>query len=232
MRWLNALSGSHNDPVRVVQQALSESSDMSLHTMIGALDAVVRERLWQAGRPFETFAEFVIAGPPSGLGVRSLSPLKLLRYALLANGNFAEWTELLERTAREPGRPRQRTLANDEGFARFYTIPTATTARDRLLLTLKRHHPEHFAAVCDLECSPREAGIRAGLIRPRRWYYGGVCDISAAGALRERAQARLLSELFKVMTPNAQCTFIAREIEPRLEAGLARRWRNFTSLPT
>jgi hypothetical protein len=63
------------------------------------------------------------------------------------------------------------------------------------------------------------------LIRARGWYYGGVCDIHAAAALRERAQAKLLCELFKVMGPNAQCTFIAREIEPRLQAGLAQRWR-------
>ncbi len=81
---------------------------MSLHTMIDALDAVVREQLWQVGRPFEFFAEFAIALPPTGLGVRSLPPLKMLRYALLANGNFAHWTDLLERTAREPGRPRQK----------------------------------------------------------------------------------------------------------------------------
>ena len=119
---------------------------------------------------------------------------------------------------RAPGRPTKK-LVNDEGFARFYTIPTASTARDRLLLALKRNHPEHFAAVCRLECSPREAGIRAGLVKVGRWHYGGVCDITAAGALREQAQARLLCELFKVMAPNAQCTFIAREIEPRLEAG-------------
>ena len=72
----------------------------------------------------------------------------MLRYALLANGNFAHWTELLERTAREPGRPQQKLV-----------------------------------------------------------------------------KARLLCELFKVMAPNAQCTFIARVIEPRLDAGLAQRWR-------
>ena len=116
--------------------------------MIDALDAVVREQLWQVRRPFEFFAEFAIASPPIGLGVRSLPPLKMLRYALLANGNFAHWTELLERTAREPGRPQQKLV-----------------------------------------------------------------------------KARLLCELFKVMAPNAQCTFIARVIEPRLDAGLAQRWR-------
>lgn len=228
MRWLNALTGSHSDPVCVVQRALSEYSDMSLHTMIDALDAVVREQLWQVDRPFDSFAEFAIALPPTGLGVRSLPPLKMLRYALLANGSFALWTDLLERTAREPGRPRQK-LVNDEGFERFYTVPTATTARDRLLLALKRSHPEHFAAVCRLECSPREAGIRAGLVKPSRWCYGGVCDIAAAGALREQAQARLLCELFKVIAPNAQCTFIARVIEPRLATGLAQRWREISS---
>ena len=103
MRWFNGLTGAQNDPVRVVQQALSESSDMSLHTMIDALDAVVREQLWQVGRPFESFAEFAIALPPTGLGVRSLPPLKLLRYALLANGNFAHWTDLLERTGAPAG---------------------------------------------------------------------------------------------------------------------------------
>jgi hypothetical protein len=64
--------------------------------MIDALDAVVREQLWQVDRPFESFAEFAIALPPTGLGVRSLPPLKMLRYALLANGNFAHWTDLLE----------------------------------------------------------------------------------------------------------------------------------------
>jgi hypothetical protein len=211
--------------VRVAQQALSGSPQARPDTLLDALEAILSQQLWQVDGKFDSFAEFAIAQQPAGLGVRTSPPLKLLRYALLANGRFASWTELLERVAREPGRP-QKKLVNDEGFERFYTVPTATTARDRLLLALKRFHPEHFAAVCNLECSPREAGIRAGLIRIGGWYYGGVCNIAAAGALRERAQARLLCELFKVMSPNAQCTFIAREIEPHLEAGLARRWRD------
>ena len=223
MRWFVS-GGSRADPVQVVQEALAESAHLRFDAMLDALDAILRDQLWQVGREFDCFAEFAIGLRPAGLGVRSLRPLKLLRYALLVNGYFGHWTELLERVAREPGRPRKK-LVNDEGFERFYTVPTATTARDRLLLALKRNHPEHFAAVCNLECSPREAGIRSGLIRVGGWHYGGVCDIAAAAALRERAQARLLCELFKVMAPNAQCTFIAREIEPRLDAGLARRWR-------
>src|SRR5262245_10461665 len=67
---------------------------------------------------FESFAEFSVALPPNGLGARSIRPLKLLRYALLTNGHLAHWTEVMERTMRVPGRPRQN-LVNEEGFERF-----------------------------------------------------------------------------------------------------------------
>ena len=208
----------------MVQHALADVSNPRWDGMLDALEEILRQQLWREGRPFEGFAEFVTALAPAGLGVRSLRPLKFLRYALLSGRHFAAWTEVLECVVRPPGRPRK-TLVKDEGFERFFSLSTAATSVDRLLLALKRHHAEHFAAVCALECSPREAGRRAGLIRTHGWSYGGVCDIQAAAALRERAQARLLSELFKVMGPNAQCTFIAREIEPRLQAGLAKQWR-------
>jgi hypothetical protein len=225
MRWLPIPNSSRHDPVRVVQQALSASPQAGLDTLLDGLDAILGQVLWQVGGKFDTFAEFAIAQQPGGLGVRSLPPLKLLRYALLANSHFASWTELLERVAREPGRPPKK-LVNDEGFERFYTVPTATTARDRLLLGLKRHHPEHFAAVCALDCSPREAAIRAGLIKAGPSLYGGACNIVAAASLKERAQGRLLCDLFNVLSPNAQCTLIARVLEPRLGFGLAERWRN------
>src|SRR5262245_59391371 len=228
MRWLPMANGSRHDPVRVAQQALSTSPQARPDTLLAGLDAILDEALWRVGGKFDTFAEFAIAQQPAGLGVRSSPALKLLRYALLANGHFASWTELLERVVREPGRPPKK-LVNDEGFERFYTVPTATTARDRLLLGLKRHHPEHFAAVCTLECSPREAAIRAGLIKAGRSLYGGACNIVAAASLKERAQGRLLCDLFNVMSPNAQCTLIARVLEPRLGFGLAQRWRNVES---
>jgi hypothetical protein len=132
---------------------------------------------------------------------------------------------VLERIARERGRPRKN-LANDEEFQRFYTVPTASTARHRLLLTLKRDHPEHFAEVCDLKVSPREAGIRVGLIKDSSWRYGGACNIAMAAALKQRAQGDLLCELFGVMSADAQCALIARVLEPRLGFGLAQRWRD------
>jgi hypothetical protein len=209
--------------VRVVQKALIDCALAQPKSILDALDTILAKETWR--RDFDSFPEFVIALPPLGLGVHSQQPLKFLGCALLAINRIAAWTEVVERVAREPGRPRK-TLVNSEGFVRFYTIPTAATSRDRLLVALKRHHPQHFQAVCALECSVREAGIRAGLIRATPKFYGGVCDIAAAAALTKRAQARLLGELFRVMTPDAQCTFIAREIEPWLEAGMASRWRD------
>ena len=202
---------------------------MDLTSMIGALDTVVQQNLWHdrldaGGKPFESFGEFAVALTPNGLGVRSMQPLSVLRHALLAAGYFAQWTEILERTVRERGRPRKK-LANDEDFERFYTLPTSATARDRLLLALKRQHPEQFLDVCQLRCSARQAAIRAGLIAaPSRRY--GVCDFGAAKALKEPAQAKLLCELFRALSLNAQCTLLARELEPRLGLELPQRWRD------
>jgi hypothetical protein len=222
-RWFSEKNEVRDDPVQMVQRALSETAGMALHSLNDALDAIVHENLWQDGRPFRTFGEFAVALPPAGLGVRSLRPLKVLRHALLSSGYFAQWTDTLELTAREPGRPRKK-LVNDEGFERFYTVPTATTARDRLLLALKRKYPEHFADVCQLRRSPREAAITSGLIAaPSRRY--GVCDFAAAKTLKEPAQAKLLRELFRALSLNAQCSLLALEVEPRLGLELPQRWR-------
>jgi hypothetical protein len=223
-RWFGDKTGSRTDPVKIVQHALSETVSMSLEAMVAPLDQIVGEHLWQEGRPFESFGDFAVALPPAGLGIRSARPMKLLRQALLASGYFSERTQILERIARDRGRPRKK-LANDEDFERFYTVPTASTARDRLLLTLKRDHPEHFAEVCSLRVSPREAGIRAGLITAGSARYGGARNIAAAAALKVRAQGNLLCQLFEAMSADAQCALIARVLEPRLGCGLAQRWR-------
>src|SRR5262245_40157259 len=77
MRWFSFGNGSRDDPVHIVQQALSGQVETTFHCMIDALDTIIREQLWRAATPFESFAEFAVALPPSGLGVRSLRPLKL-----------------------------------------------------------------------------------------------------------------------------------------------------------
>jgi hypothetical protein len=107
-RSLSDKTGPRTDPVTIVQHALSETVCMSLDAMVAALDRIVGEGLWQQDRPFESFGEFVVALPPAGLGVRSVRPVKFLRHALLTAGYFAQWTEVLERIARERGRPRKK----------------------------------------------------------------------------------------------------------------------------
>jgi hypothetical protein len=229
MRKLSTMLGRRHearpDPIRVVQDALSDVATMSLGSMTTALDAIVEQNLWRQDRPFGSFGDFAVALPPLGLGVRALAPLRVLRHALLDAGNFALWTDILERVARQRGRPRKK-LVNDEDFVPFYTLPTAATARDRLLLVLKRGHPGLFKAVCECRISPRAAAIEAGLIAVGSSRYGGACNIKLAAALGQRAQGRLLCDLFKVMSANAQCTLIARAIEPRLGCGLAEQWRD------
>jgi hypothetical protein len=215
---------ARNNPVKILQQALSTAAPSSVTSMTTALETIIEGSLWQLDRPFKSFGDFAVALPPGGLGVRSVDTLRLLRHALLTAGYFHQWTEILERAARPRGRPRKK-LANDEGFEPFYTIPTAATARDRLLLALKRDHPEHFAAVCALKLSPRAAALQAGLIAAGPSRYGGACNIVAAATLNERAQGRLLCDLFQAMSANAQCALIARTLEPCLGFGLAQRWR-------
>ena len=214
-----------NDPVKVLREALSAMASTSLSSMTAALEAIIEGGLWQLNKPFESFGDFAVALPPDGLGVRSLDPLRLLRHALLTAGYILQWTEVLERTVRPRGRPRKK-LANDEDFEPFYTISTAATARDRLLLALKRDHPEHFAAVCALKLSPRAAALQAGVIAVGPSRYGGACNIVAAAALNKHAQGRLLCQLFQAVSRDAQCALIARTLEPRLGFGLAERWRH------
>jgi hypothetical protein len=216
---------ARNDPVKVLREALSASAPTSLTSITAALEAIIERGLWQLNKPFESFGDFAVALPPDGLGVRSLDPLRLLRHALLTAGYILQWTEVLERTVRPHGRPRKK-LANDEDFEPFYTISTAATARDRLLLALKRDHPEHFAAVCALKLSPRAAALQAGVIAVGPSRYGGACNIVAAAALNKHAQGRLLCQLFQAMSRDAQCALIARTLEPRLGFGLAERWRH------
>ena len=205
------------DPVRAVQDALSATVTMSLSSMTAALDTIVDGHLWQQGRPFESFGDFAVALPPVGLGVRSLEPLRLLRHALLDGGHFAQWTEILERTVRPRGRPRKK-LVNDEDFEPFYTMPTAATSRDRILLNLKRNYPDQFAAVCERKLSPREAAIQAGLIA------AGSCSIwrslqPCCGRRSERASTGQTS-VRSVQRDERQCSMRSHLSRARATFGI------------
>jgi hypothetical protein len=53
-----------------------------------------------------------------------------------------------------------------EGFDRFYTVPTAATARDRLLLALRRDYSEYF-------CLPLGGGVPLRTPSARLWPQAG-----------------------------------------------------------
>src|SRR5262249_26007955 len=193
-----------------------------------------RERASAQGEKFSDFGQFAAATLPSGLGVRTRSAFLPLRAMLLDGPYYAEYTDCLQRFMLAAGRPR-RILAKGEDFRRFWRISTSATSIERMLLTLKRDHPEQFSRVCALELSPRHACIAAGVLTASDTHNRlrfGACDMEAAARLNPRAQADLACELWEMLSVNAQCTFVSRSIEPTLGPGLAQRWRETRSAET
>jgi hypothetical protein len=223
------------EPVAIVQNAMSNPSKGGLASLSDAFGDIVRGEMWRhavtaEGDRFQSFGAFAIAASPCGLGIRSRAAASLARHVLLEAQHFAEWTEILERIARKPGRPK--TNANDEDF-RFYVVSKAPHAKDRLLLILKNRHPDHFNSVCVGECTPYRAAVNAGEVlvgdmsqENKRRLHFGVCDFQAAGHLQPKAQKKFLCAIFRKMHVDAQCSLIANELEPRLGAGLAKEWRS------
>jgi hypothetical protein len=189
--------------------------------MVAALDALAQDEHWT--KQFTCFPDFVFAPVPTGLGVRTIKALKLLRHALLEGGYIAEWTEVLESTTRKRGRPANNVL--DENSRPIYRVTSATTGTDRILLRLKSRHPEIFAAVCESTYKIKEGGIRAGFIKAKSPTYGGAFDGARFSELSCAAQAKVLCEAFRKSKTDAQCTLIARHLEPHLGTDLAHFWR-------
>ena len=219
----------HYDPVRILQDVILGMTSLRAEQLATALGTILQTRLWERRDGvrwvFASFAEFVIAPAPAGLGIRTTPPLKLIRRALVQGRYYAEWTELLKLVMRRPGRP-PTTLVNDEGFLPFYTLSTAKTAVDRLLLALERDYPDHFAHVCAGDCTPYAAAVRAGVInRARASRRARGFDIEALRKLGEAHKREILRDVFRAVGFNAQCSLLALDIGPPLEMDLAGRWR-------
>jgi hypothetical protein len=217
-------------PILIAQRALANPSAIGIETLATALQTIVEDELWRealsaAGIPFESFGHFAIAKVPHGLGVRSAAAARLTRHALFEKKLFAAWTDLLELIARKPGRSPN--IVNDEDLKRYYKVSTATTSRDRLLPLLRHDHPEAYRKIVEEGYSPYAAAVEAGVVVAARKasLRFGVCDLEAAARLKSSAQSLLLRELFRKMSLDAQCAFIAHEIEPHLGADLAGKWR-------
>ncbi len=218
-----------SDPIKFVQVALTDPKSVGPAALITALDEIVELKLWlsatsASGSPFDSFAEFAVASAPHGLGVRCQVGARLVRHALFEGGHLSQWTDLLEKIARKPGRP---TISTNSDDYRFYTVSRAKTSRDRLLLALKREYHEYYCKVCEGQCSPYRAALDAGLVEPNGttslWL--DVHNHIAAKKLKNKKQARVLRDMFRSSSLDAQCALLANVLDPHLGPDLAKRWR-------
>jgi hypothetical protein len=227
------MAGAHDaEPsIKVVQVILTMHNNAPGTNLVDAVDTIVTAKMWRgrsspAGGHYEAFGDFAVDHCPHGLGVDCSSSFKMMRFALLQNCHYREYTDLLDCCVRSPGRP-PNTLVGDDGFN--LAVSTSRNSLDRILLTLKRKHPVEFDTVCKRQLTPREAARRIGLLPSEQRREFGVCDLAVVGTLTARAQGRLLVKLFEVVGIDAQCTLVSRAIEPLLGHGLAQRWRELAS---
>src|SRR5215204_4207962 len=85
-KTLNMFGPKEPEPIRALRNALmnAESHRAGLGELPGALDAILRDRLWETvDGKYASFTEFVFASAPAGLGVTTLPAVKLLRHFLL-----------------------------------------------------------------------------------------------------------------------------------------------------
>jgi hypothetical protein len=230
--WRNTKPPIHEE-VEIVQKILTAHDTAPSTNLIELLDRIVCAQVWRDRRSsdnnsYENFKEFGLDCIPQGLGINSAGAFSLVRFALLHKRHYAEYTELLEGCVRERGRPPVNLVGDDKWHV---TVSTSRNSMDRILLTLKRDHPEDFAAVCNGNLTPRKAARRLGLLPTMERREFGACDFTAATSLPMKAQVELLVRLFKALGIDAQCALLSRVIEPSLEPGLARRWRERLSGP-
>jgi hypothetical protein len=217
------------DPIGRLRKELNRSGSARVD-LASAVELVVRAEMWRSqvtafGEPFVDFGAIAVALPPHGLGVRTGAMFIPLRRSLAAAGHYRELTDTLQKVVRPRGRPKT-ILVGDEDFVRFWKVPTAATATDRILLKLKGSFPALFEQVCCGELTPIQAAINAGIVPPRpRKLASGVCDVQGLAGLTPSAQAKVLCEAFKAASLDAQCTLLSRVIEPKLDPELAKRWR-------
>jgi hypothetical protein len=214
------------DPIAIAQEALAEGHADPDKSLVGSINRIITDALWQNGTSYSEFGQFAIA-PVSegGLGVRSMLPARLLKFALMEGGHIREWTSLLFVIKRPPGRPGLGN--NDEGFRPFYTVNTSMNSQDRVLITLYEKHPEVFEDVCEGKYSISAGAIKAGLkpSAPPRW----KMDLQDVFGMHADAQVILMRDLFNGLDPDTQAAFIAQVFDGVLGTSLARKWQEAQS---
>ena len=219
------------DPVRVAQRLLMAAGGGSAN-LAAAIAAISADQLWAKrsksnGEAFKNIAEFVSTSLPDGLGVTTVAAAGQLREALSTHNKIRQWVEIIEGAKRPRGRP-PKNSANGDNSAVLFKISGSATARDQLLLRLKREAPEQYEQVCDGTITAYRGAIISGLIADRRkgrLRFGAV-DFNAASRLSTKAKCQLLGEMFEVLGLEAQCAMIAAKLDGRIGVGLAAEWRN------
>ena len=210
-----------DSPIAIAQEALAEGRRDPSYHLADSIDRIVTEGLWYGNSSYPEFGEFAIAlVRDGGLGVRSTTTAKRLKFALMESGHLREWTSVLVAIMRPPGRPETRN--NDESFRPFYEVKTSMNVQDRALVTLCQKHPQVFEDVCQRKCTISAGAIKAGLKPsvPPRWQM----DLEAIFGMSVDAQVVLLRELFNGLGQETQAVFIAQVFEGVLGTGLAQKW--------
>jgi hypothetical protein len=198
--------------------AVGESYDAT--ELNNHLCEILNHELWRQGdRNFLSFGKFAVAARASGgLGIRSQSSARLLRFSLIELDCNAEWAEVIDEISRPPGHPKSN--ANGEDSPRFYTVSTSSNSIDRLLLTLIRRHPQILQEVRRGILSFREALIKAGLRQPS----ASVKKIQQGLPVTQDQLLEAACECFNAMTLLYQGWFIRRVLEPFAGEGLSKIW--------
>ena len=200
------------DPVILLQRGFDENNPLHLQCLQSALRDIIRDELWSSRGDFASFAHFVVAARPAGLGLRTVEAAQVLKDLLIRLDYYAEWGSLLDLIRRPSGHPG--TFVKDEGYRRFYKISTAAMSVDRMLCVLFRRHPDVFARLQARELTYREAtkGIRQNRTKP----FG---EFSAKLSEDERRQ--LMSDLFSKMPAAAQRAFVLASLDVVPEVDIA-----------
>lgn len=205
-----------DDPVAFLRRSLSALEQSPIENLRVAFDIVVAEGFWASrvdrdGVTFSSFADFAVHPAPQGLEVRSTAALLIVRGMLMKSGRLREWTQLLHRVSRGPGRPK--TFADGESFRPFHSPPTGSNAVDRILLHLEDNDRGLFERVCNREISVRSAAILKGwLLDTRTVRYDAarmmLPDKFLAG-LSITATLSLARQLLLRMPPSTRREFVA-----------------------
>ena len=192
------------------------------------LHIFVREEQWRGlesshGTKFADFGECACDASTHGLGARDEKSAKLLKAALLMDGHVNPWIQLLKRIKRPPGRP-PNTPAQGEDFIPFYSVSESRAARDRILLDLdERGRTDLLEGISSGRLTAKQAGFEAGILKVDH-SRGPACDIPRIRTMSDRAQVKWVGRVYRAMSPEAQATFVERELGPAGKE-FAAQWR-------